>query len=182
MNSDRAVMFYDELLSHSDSRKEINEAEIGVKRLKDIFGIPKEGKNSYVRSDGHFDRPAFEARVIDPICEALSKTERVQLILQPNGKFYEKVKRGNRVVAYRFYWILTNRPKIATAKEVKEIQERVDQDPQILKVAKDIVKGEKKPKKSKKTNAKTEKYNDFIQGSLIDDIDIIDKIAHNQKS
>lgn len=76
----------------------------------------------------------------------------ISLILQPDGKYYEKVKRGNRVYGYRFYWTYTSHPAVATATEVREIQDRVDQNPEILKVAKDIVTGEKRVKNGKNKN------------------------------
>ena len=38
---------------------------------------------------------------------------------------------------------------MASAEEVKQIQERVDKNPGVLKVAKDILKGEKKKKPEK---------------------------------
>lgn len=75
-----------------------------------MFDIPKEGKGSYMRSrqNGGFDRSKFEKQVIDPVCEELAKTEMITLILTPDGKFYEKVKRGNRVIAYKFHWTITD--------------------------------------------------------------------------
>ena len=117
-----------------------------------MFEIPKEGKGSYMRKNGHFDRPAFEKYVIDPLCEDLKKCKMIHLVIQPDGKPYEKVKRGNRVDGYRFYWTISEHPAVANATEVKEIQERVDKDPTLLKLSKDIIKAEKKPK-TKKTKA-----------------------------
>jgi hypothetical protein len=95
----------------------------------------------------------FEKRVLDPLCDDLAKCKMINLILQPDGKYYEKVKSGKRVQGYRFYWTYTSHPKVASAAEVKQIQERVDRNPQVLKVARDVLAGEKKPKKSQKKNA-----------------------------
>lgn len=161
MRSERSVKFYEVLRENSDTRKEMQTGTISIRFLKELFGIPKDGKGSYVRKNGHFSRPEFEKYVIDPICEDLAHTEMIQLILQPNGKYYEKVKRGNRVIAYKLFWTISSHPRVASAAEVQEIQEMVDADAQILKVAKDIVKG-KKTKKTPKTNNGT-KFGDFQQ-------------------
>ena len=160
MNSKRSVQFYEFLRQNTDTRKRINSIGLGVKALKEMFDIPKEGKGSYVRDrdKGGFDRTNFEKRVIDPICEDLLKCKMINLIIQPGGKPYEKVKRGNRVDGYRFFWTFTNRPGIATAEETDEIQERVDKNPVIMKVAKDIVEGEKKGNAGKNNS-----FNNFPQ-------------------
>lgn len=151
MTSKRSVQFYEYLRQITDTRKDVNDVGLGVKAIKEMFDIPKDGKGSYMRKDGHFDRPAFERYVIDPICEDLSKCKMISLVIQPDGKYYEKIKRGNRVDGYRFYWTYTSHPAVASAAEVKELQERVDKNPQVLKVAKDIVKGDKKQKKASKS-------------------------------
>lgn len=152
LRSERSVKFYELLRENSDTRLDVNTGTVGIKFLKKLFDIPKDGEGSYMRSqkNGGFDRTAFEKRIIDPICEDLRHTEMIQLIVQPDGKYYEKVKRGNRVIAYKFFWTISSHPRVASAAEVKEIQEKVDADPQMLKVAKDIVKGKKQsPKKQK---------------------------------
>lgn len=147
MESKRSVQFYELLRSETDTRKDINSVALGVKALKEMFGIPLEGKGSYMREKGGFNRPVFEQRVIDPICADLQRSRMITLVTQPDGKAYEKVKHGNRVDGYRFYWTFTDRPAVASADEVHEIQNRVDKDPRILKVAKDLISGSKKPKK-----------------------------------
>ena len=157
MKSRRSVRFYNELRQLSDDRVDVHQHGWGIRRLKEMFEIPKDGKGSYMRKDGHFDRPSFEKRVIDPICEDLSQCRMIQLILQPDGRYYEKVKVGNRVDGYRFYWTYTAHPGVATAGEVKQIQERVDKDPHMLKIAKDILKGEKK------RAGKRNQFNEFQQ-------------------
>ena len=70
-----------------------------------------------------------------------------------------KVKIGNRVDGYRFYWTFTAHPAVASAEEVKQIQERVDKDPEALKIARDILKGERKKK------GKQNQFNQFSQNS-----------------
>lgn len=149
MKSKRSVQFYERLRQETDTRAEINEYGFGVKALKEMLGIPKDGDGSYVRGKDGFDRSNFEKYVINPLCEDLKNCRMINLVMQPDGKPYEKVKRGNRVLGYRFSWTFTSHPAVAKASEVQEIQERVDNDPNVLKVAKDILDGKKKPKNKK---------------------------------
>ena len=153
MHSERSIKFYELLRGNSDTRLKTQTGMVGIKFLKELYGIPKDGKGSYMYN-GHFRRPEFEKRVIDPICEDLANTEMIQLILQPDGRYYEKIKRGGRVIGYQFFWTISSHPRLASAAEVKEVQEKVDAAAQILKVAKDIVKGQKEPKKKTKSGTK----------------------------
>ena len=146
MKTERAVLFYELLRDNSDTRLVQNTGTVSIRKFKELFDIPKDGKGSYMTSDGHFARTHFEKYVIDPICEELTKTKMIQLILQPDGKYYEKVKRGGRVIAYKFFWTVSLHPAVATASEVRAIQERVDRNPELLKVARDILQGGKKQK------------------------------------
>lgn len=135
MNSERAIKFYELLRENSDTRVNLNEGTVSVKKFKEMFDIPKEGKGSYMTTSGHFARTHFEKYVIDPVCGELAKTEMITLILQPDGKYYEKVKHGNRVIAYKFYWTIKDpkaqierqEPKkeevIEAAEEVRELWE-----------------------------------------------------------
>ncbi len=158
MTTKRSVHFYELLRQMSFDRYEVGNNVYsygwGIKTFKEEFEIPFQGKGSYTSSKGHFDRYNFEKYVIDPLCEDLAKCKMIQLVIQPNGKPYEKVKKGNRVSGYQFYWTFSQRPAIADAREVKEIADRVDKDPQLLKVSKDILKGEKKSK-SRQNQGKT---------------------------
>lgn len=110
MKSERAVLFYELLRDNSDTREAINSGTVGIKKFKEMFDIPKDGKGSYMREKGGFNRTEFERKVIDPLCDELLKTEMITLILTPEGKYYEKIKNGNRVIAYKFYWTI-NDPK-----------------------------------------------------------------------
>ena len=161
MKSERSVRFYEELRQLTDSRLDVNQHGWGIRQLKQMFNIPKDGKGAYMRKDGHFDRSAFEKRIIDPLCEDLKNCKMINLVVQPDGKYYEKVKRGGRVDGYRFYWTFSAYPGVATAGEVAEIQERVDKDPRVLKVAKDIVKGEQRKNRTGAGN----QFNNFEQNS-----------------
>lgn len=162
MRSERAVLFYELLRDHSDTRLTQNTGTISIRKFKEMYDIPKEGPGSYMRDKGGFDRSNFERRVIDPLCAELSKTRMIQLILQPNGKYYEKVKQGKRVIAYRFFWYITDMPRVVSAREDTQIQEKIIKDNQVMKVAKDIITGkEKKVKKVKKSNDFNQREYDF---------------------
>ena len=154
MASVRSVQFYEYLRQATDTRRQVNDVGLGIKAIKEMFGIPESGKGSYMRGKGGFNRWEFEKKVIEPLCEDLAKCKMINLLVQPDGKYFEKVKRGSRVQGYKFYWTISEHPAVATAAETREIQERVDANPEVLKVAKDIVKGEKKPKN---------RFNDFPQ-------------------
>lgn len=172
MTSKRSVQFYELLRQMSYDKYQVGTNVYsygwGIKAFKEMFGIPKE---AYMRSKGGFDRSQFEKRVIDPICMDLGKSKMLQLILQPNGKYYEKVKRGNRVDGYRFFWTFSAYPGVATAPDVKDIQERVDKNPEVLKIAKDITKGQKSPKKKKENS-----FNNFEQRDYSNDKDLEKKL------
>jgi len=155
MKSVRSVKFYEYLRQITDTRNNTQTVIWGIQKFKEEFGIPKEGKGSYMRTNGGFDRKNFEKYVIDPLCDDFKGCRMINLTVQPDGKLYEKVKQGNRVLGYRFSWTFSKYPAVATATEMKEIQKRVDQDPVVLKIAKDIVKGEKKTKSQKN------KFNNF---------------------
>ena len=159
MKTERAVLFYELLRDNSDTRFVQNTGTVSIRKFKELFDIPATGKGSYLTKDGHFARTHFEKYVIDPICEELTKTKMIQLILQPDGRYYEKVKRGGRVIAYKFFWTVSLHPAVASAEEVKQIQERVDKDPEALKIARDILKGERKKK------GKQNQFNQFSQNS-----------------
>lgn len=156
MHSERAIKFYELLRENSDTRLDTQEGIVGVRAIKELFDIPKE---AYMREKGGFDRTNFEKYIIDPICEDLCKTEMITLIMQ-GGKFYEKVKKGGRVVGYRFLWNLSSRPQVATAKELESIKQRIEKNPEVEKVAKDLINGKKKSKSKKKDTNFTEREYD----------------------
>ena len=162
MSSIRSVQFYEYLRQITDTREEINSVGLGVKALKEMFDIPKDGKGSYMRPNGGgFNRSEFEKKVIEPLCDDLRNCRMINLVVQPDGKLYEKVKRGNRVDGYRFYWTISEHPAVATAAEVKKAQQRVDRNPEVLKVVKDILNGDKKKSgwQQGKSNQGMEKQN-----------------------
>lgn len=118
MTSERSILLYELLRNNSDTRLNINSGTISVAKFKEMYNIPKDGAGSYMTKEGHFARTHFEKYVINPACSELIKTEMVRLILQENGGYYEKIKRGNRVIAYKFYWEITE-PKTKIDKNNK---------------------------------------------------------------
>lgn len=147
LKSERSILFYEDLRLHCDTRKE-NTRTYSVKDFKKLFSIPKDGKGSYMRKDGHFDRQSFERYVIRPLCDELKSCRMIQLCVEPDGKFYNKVKNNHgNVLGYKFTWNISEHPAVATAEEVKQIQDRVDKNPEVLKVAKDLLNGKKKKPK-----------------------------------
>ena len=163
MKNIRAVQFYELLRQETDTRKSVNSISLGVKAIKEMFGIPADGKGSYMRERGGFNRTEFEKKVIDPICEDLMKTKMIQLVVRTeDGKPYEKIKRGRKVDGYKFYWAYTSHPAVLPAQEVARIQERIDEDPRVLKVAKDIISGEKK-RSEKEEQGNKNRFNNFQQ-------------------
>lgn len=167
MKSERSIIFYELLRENTDSRIEINEATIGIKKFKELFHIPESGKGSYMRENSGFNRYEFERKVIDPICADLSKSKMITLLVMPDGKYYEKIKQNGRVRGYKFFWVYTSHPAVATAAEVNSIQKRIDEEPEVLKVAKDIINGKKNAKtKSKFSNFEGRNYSDKTMKEL----------------
>lgn len=163
MKSERSVIFYEHLRLNSDTRI-VNKKGFGIKALKEMFGIPKNGKGSYMRENGGFNRTEFEHRVIDRLCDDLSKCKMIQLVLNEDGKYYKKLKKGNKVLGYEFSWVISDRPEIADATRMFETRTEIEKDPQILKVASDIVKGRKNKKNNPKSNVtKNNSFNNFEQ-------------------
>ena len=147
MSNRNSVRFYEKLRQLSFDAHRSNNGVYTYGFSIKAFGMPSEGKGSYMRAKGGFDRSNFEKYVLNPICADLSNCRMVQLVIQPNGKFYEKIKVSNKVLGYRFDWIYAPYPTVASAPETARVIERVENDPQLLKVAKDIVNGKGRKKK-----------------------------------
>jgi stalled ribosome alternative rescue factor ArfA len=156
MRSSRSVAFYEDLRLNSDTRTTSHKG-FGIQEFKKMFNIPKDGKGSYMRKDGHFDRPAFEKKVIEPLCEDLKRCRMINLLVQPDGNYYKKIKMGNRVMGYEFYWTVTDRPGIAPAIEMLETKQAIEKNPEIAKVANDLV------HRGKKKQPKKNSYNNYEQ-------------------
>ena len=155
---------------------DVNEGIVGIKKIKELFDIPKDGKGSYMRTEknGGFDRSSFEKYVIDPLCADLTKTEMITLIVQPDGKCYEKVKKAGKVMGYKFQWLLSSHPKTATAKELEGIKQAIEKDPLLEKVAKDII--NKKIKNKPRKNS----INDFTQTKLDKELAEMEELLLNE--
>ena len=123
MRTERSIKFYEFLRSHSTSKQVFHEGTMSIQKFKEIFEIPMYGPGSYTRNDErhHFNRPEFEKYVIDPVCEDLANTDMIRLIVQADGKYYEKVKKGAKVIAYKFFWTFRNpNPRISEKAAGKE--------------------------------------------------------------
>lgn len=180
MKSYRSIVFYEFLRNHTDTRKTRNEIGLGISHIKKMFGIPMDGKGSYMREKGGFNRNEFEKKVILPLCEDLKNCKMINLELI-EGEYFEKVKVSGRVKGYKFYWSFTSHPRVASASEVKKIQERVDADPQVMKVAKDIIAGKDNPKPVTKRKANSQ--TDFMQHENgNDDLDLIEALVAAKNS
>lgn len=182
MRSERSVRFYELLRDNTDDRKKINTAQLGIRKIKELFDIPQSGPGSYMRQDGHFDRPAFERYVIQPMCEDLAHCQMIQLILQENGQYYRKLKRGNRVEGYEFNWHFTNRPRIANASEMAEIRTEIEKNPEILKVSKDIIDSKKKRKQKQKPTQGQRNFSSERNYTDQDMIDLERQLLQKQKN
>ena len=167
MQHKRSIQFYELLRQMSFDRYKVGSNLYtygwGIKALKEMFDIPKDGKGSYMRAKGGFDRFNFEKYVIDPLCEDLMNCKMIHLVIQPDGKPYVKMKKGKSVQGYQFYWTMSQHPAVASASEVKELQDRVDRDPQILKIASDLLAGEKKKQKKSESKLMMERSYDFAE-------------------
>ena len=163
LTSERSILFYEQLRLHSDTRK-TNTRIFSTKDLKELFGIPKTGKGSYMKPNGKFNRTEFERKVILPVCDDLRKCKMINLHLNEDGLPYRKIKSHGRVRGYEVSWDVIDRPGIMSASEVAEVRDVLKQDPKVLKVAKDIVAGKKKPKKSKSKEA----FHNYEQGESVD--------------
>ena len=108
MHSEKSVLFYENLRYRTYSEGE-NSVVLSDSELKTIFRLEQ---NAYNESTGKFNRNKFEKRVIDPVCQDLSKSKMITITKQSNGQFYEKVKKGKRVEGYRFTWVYTKNPLI----------------------------------------------------------------------
>lgn len=97
----RAYTLYEHLRMNSDNRR-TNTRIISTKEFKELFNIPKDGKGSYMRENGGFDRANFEKRVIEPVLKMLGACEHVVLHergRKPNGEriYYTKIKKHGLV-------------------------------------------------------------------------------------
>lgn len=164
----RAYTLYEYLRLNSDTRKMCSHT-FSVKDFKEMFGIPMEGKGSYIRSDGTLGRKPFEQKVIEPVLTILSRCEHVKLheIVGEDGKrsFYRKIKNGNRVQGYELTYsvVMSGTP---------EARQRIlEQKPEQT--------SEPKPRKTKKPVAQPvqTRFHNFEQRQY--DFDALERRIHS---
>lgn len=154
----RAYTLYEHLRMNSDNRR-TNTRIISTKEFKELFNIPKDGKGSYMRENGGFDRANFEKRVIEPVLKMLGACEHVVLHergRKPNGEplYYTKIKKHGLVQGYELMYTINKYPRAIKPETIIDVQE----NPVDLKIAQDVKEGKKKPKKNKFNNFDGRKY------------------------
>lgn len=154
----RAYTLYEHLRMNSDNRR-TNTRIISTKEFKELFNIPKDGKGSYMRENGGFDRANFEKRVIEPVLKMLGACEHVVLHergRKPNGEplYYAKIKKHGLVQGYELMYTINKYPRAIKPETIIDVQE----NPVDLKIAQDVKEGKKKPKKNTFNNFEGRKY------------------------
>ena len=169
INGDRAYKLYEYLRLHSDTRR-VNSRIISTRQFKELFDIPKDGKNSYIRKDGTFDRSNFEKKVIEPVLEMVAKCNHV--VLHNYGKdkkgniiYYNKIRKHNIVQGYELTYSINKYPRKIKRETILDIQEK----PELLKVAQDVI-----DSKKKQTEPKQNKFINFQQREY--DIDELERL------
>lgn len=156
----RAYILYEYLRLHSDTRI-INTRLISTKDFKEMFDIPKDGKGSYMRENGGFDRTNFEKKVIDPVLSMLAKCEHVVLHNYGIGKdgkpiLYNKIKKNGMVQGYEISYNINKYPVKIKRETIIDVQAK----PDVLKVAQDIITSKKSGTDRKKSK---NQFNNFEQ-------------------
>ena len=117
-NSIYAYLLFEELRLHCDTSK-TNWRTYSTKQLKDLFGIPKDGKGSYMHYDKAkgkdvFDRSNFEKKVLDVAIEEINRGQMLHIqpfvgmeatVAKPN-KLYAKIKKNGFVSGYQFKYVV----------------------------------------------------------------------------
>ncbi len=124
MKNERAILFYEDLRLHSDTRV-TNTKLYATKELKQLFDIPKQGKGSYMhfskqKGEDIFDRANFEKYVLLPVCEDLKKCSMIRLLTTEQGNYWTKEKDGNSVIGYRFMWEIAQNQQIENDTEIPD--------------------------------------------------------------
>lgn len=160
-NGRRAYTLYQYLRLHSDTRQ-TNHRIISTKEFKKMWDI---SEDAYMHMDNKrgkeiFDRANFEKRVINPVLEMLEKCEHV--VLHNYGKdskgkniLFRKVKKCGQVQGYELTYSINKLPHKIKRETIVDIQDK----PEVLKVAQDII--EHKKKSGSSESAKN--YNSYEQ-------------------
>ena len=147
IDGNRAYKLYEYLRLHSDTRR-MNTRIISTKEFKELFDIPKDGKGSYMREKNGFNRTEFERKVIEPVLEMVGKCNHVVLHKYGTGKYYRKVKEHNVVKGYELAYTINKYPRKIKKETIIDVQER----PELLKVAQDVIDSKKKKAEPKKNS------------------------------
>lgn len=128
-NSIYAYLLFEEFRLHCDTSK-TNWRTYSTKELKDLFGIPKDGKGSYMHYDKKkgkevFDRSNFEKKVLDVAIEEINRGQMLQIrpfigmeaTAEKPNKLYAKIKKNGFVTGYQFKYEV--RTKIEPTEEQK---------------------------------------------------------------
>ena len=104
MKSSRAMIFYEYLRLHSDTRKSVCTKTFSIDYLKELFDIPNTDKGSYVNKEGKLDVGNFEKHIIQPLISDMEHCKMIKLIVNQDGKYYKKIKEYGKVVGFSFTW------------------------------------------------------------------------------
>lgn len=104
MKSSRTIVFYENLRLSADTRKSVCTKTFSIDYLKELFDIPNTDKGSYVNKEGKLDVGNFEKTVIQPLISDMEHCKMIKLIMNHNGKYYEKIKEYGKVVGFSFTW------------------------------------------------------------------------------
>lgn len=129
-DSKYSYLLFEELRLHCDTTK-TNYRVYSTRQLKELFGIPKDGKGSYMhdvpnKKTGEkvstFDRSNFEKYVLDVAIKEINEGQMVQILpsLESKGKCYIKVKKNGYIVGYQFKYYV--RTKVVDAIECNDEQ------------------------------------------------------------
>lgn len=148
----RGYKLYEYLRLHSDTRR-INSRIISTREFKELFDIPKDGKGSYMQYDAKkgkdvFNRTNFEKKVIEPAVEMVARCEHVVLHnygTDQKGKeiLYKKIKKNGLVQGYEVSYSINKYPSVIKKETIIDVQEK----PEVLKVAQDLIDSKKKTQK-----------------------------------
>lgn len=120
-NSVYAYLLFEELRLHCDTER-TNWRNYSTKELKELFGIPKDGKGSYMHFDKKkgknvFDRTNFEKKVLDVAIEEINRGHMLQILpfigmeatAEKPNKLYAKIKKNGFVSDYQFKYVVRTR-------------------------------------------------------------------------
>ena len=107
-----AYLLFEELRLHCDTTK-TNWRTYSTRELKELFGIPKDGKGSYmhkVKGKDSFNRSEFEKKVLDVAIAEINQGQMLRILpfvgMEANenkpNKLYAKIKKNGFVTGYQF--------------------------------------------------------------------------------